>query len=296
MRDTRRSRVVLSLLLVVSLTLVVLGLRGGGDAARGAAAGIFGPIENAAATIVRPVSDFIASIGSLGSKDEQIAALQQRNDALQQQLAASDYVRTRAEELDAMLRVAGLGQYRSVPAQVIAIGPAQGFAWTVTIDAGSHDGLKPEMTVLNGQGLVGKTVSVTATTAVVQLLVDATSTVGARLEGSNKLGLLNGTGDAHTMQLTMLDTMAAVKVGDRLVKWATPDSPYVAGVPLGVVTEVGGTPSGTGQVAVVQPYVDVMALDLVGVVVESPRTDPRDTVLPPKPSASPSTSTSPSGS
>ena len=47
--------------------------------------------------------------------------------------------------------------------------------------------------------------------------MDATSTVGARLEGSNKLGLLNGTGDAHTMQLTMLDTMAAVKVGDRLV-------------------------------------------------------------------------------
>ena len=65
------------------------------------------------------------------------------------------------------------------------------------------------MTVLNGHGLVGKTVSVTATTAIVQLLVDATSTVGARLEGSNKLGLLNGTGDAHTMQLTMLDTMAS---------------------------------------------------------------------------------------
>lgn len=295
MRDTRRTRVVLSLLLLVSLTLVVLNVRGGGDGARSAASGVFGPIENAAATIVRPVSNFLSSITTMGSKDEQIQALKETNGQLQQELDASEYIRSRARQLDDLLRVSGLGRYRTVPAQVIAIGPAQGFARTVTIDAGTRDGVTPEMTVLNGQGLVGKVVQAGATTAIVQLLIDATSTVGARLEGSNKLGLLDGTGESDKMTLTMLDMLTSIKVGDRLVKWATPNSPYVAGVPLGVVTAVGGTPGGSGQVAEVRPYADVSTLDLVGVVLEAPRQDPRDSILPPKPPASAGTSTPPPG-
>jgi rod shape-determining protein MreC len=289
--------VILSLLLLVSLTLVVLGLRGGGDGARSGVGGVLGPVENAAAAIVRPVSDFLSSIGSLGSKDEQIAALQQRNDELTQQLASSQYLRNRAEQLDQLLRVAGLGTYRIVPAQVIAIGPAQDFGWTVTIDAGTQDGLKTDLTVLNGSGLVGKVVQVSSSTAVVQLIVDATSTVGARLEASMRVGLLNGTGDPHHLDLAMLDQLSTIAVGDRLVTWGSDAGrPYVRGVPIGVVTGVGGTPAGGGRTATVDPYMDPTSLDLVGVVVAPPREDPRDSVLPPKPSQSPSPSTSSSGS
>lgn len=288
MRDTRRTRVVLSVLLVVSMTLVVLNLRGGNDGLRGTAASAFGPIENAAGAVVRPVSNFISSITSLGSQQDQIAALKAQNDQLQQQLEASAYVRSRAQQLDDLLHVAGLGRYTIVPAQVIAIGPAQGFGWTVTIDAGSRDHIKPEMSVIAGTGLAGKVVSVTATTAVVQLITDATSTVGARLEGTNRVGLLNGTGSPDQLQLQMLDQLNPVKVGDRLVKSLNPGSPYVAGIPLGVVSAVGGP----GQLATVTPYVDVTALDVVGVVVVGPRTDPRDALLPPAPSPSTSTSQS----
>jgi rod shape-determining protein MreC len=282
---------VLSVLLVVSLTLVVLNLRGGNEGLRGSAAGIFGPIENAAGAIVRPVSNFISSITSLGSQQDQIASLKAQNDQLQQQLEASAYIAGRAQQLDDLLHVAGLGRYTIVPAQVVAIGPAQGFGWTITIDAGSRDHIKPEMSVIAGTGLAGKVVSVTATTAVVQLITDATSTVGARLEGSNRIGLLNGTGNPDSLQLQMLDQLNPVKVGDRLVKALTPNSPYVAGIPLGVVSSVGGA----GQLATVTPYVDVTALDVVGVVVAGPRTDPRDALLPPipSPSGSPSQSASP---
>ncbi len=298
MRDTRRSRVVLSLLLVVSLTIVVVGLRGAGDGAREGAAGVFGPLESAAAAIVRPVSDFIGSIRTLGSKDEQIAALQAENDALRTELNTSEYARTRARELDELLHVAGLGRYRTVPAQVVATGPAQGFGRTVTIDAGTLDGIKVDQTVLSGQGMVGKVVAVASTTAVVQLLTDPTSTVGARLEGSARVGLLSGNGDPDELTLAMLDQRSSLTVGDRLVsKGSAGGDPYVPGVPLGVITSLGGMPGGSGRVATVQPYADLTALDLVGVVVEPPRTDPRDALLPPVPSpATSSTSTSGTGS
>jgi len=58
-------------------------------------------------------------------------------------------------------------------------------------------------------------------------------------------------------------------------------------VPVGVVRSVQGSPGSQTRTAVVAPYVDFTSLDLVGVVVQPPRTDPRDAVLPPKPSTTP---------
>jgi rod shape-determining protein MreC len=288
MRDTRRTRTILGVLLLTSLTLVVLSLRGSTDGARDGAGGIFGPVENAAAAVVRPVRDFIGSISSLGSKDQQIADLQKRNDELQARLDTSQYDHNRAQELNDLLRLAGAGGYKTLPAQVIAVGPAQGFAWTVTIDAGTRDGVKADMNVITGRGLVGRVVAVTSSTATVALIVDATSTVGARVEASMETGFLNGTGDANQVELQLLDPLGApVQVGDRLVSWYVKGGVYTPGIPLGTVTAVSGTPGQLTRIAKVTPFVDMTSLDFVGVIVEQPRTDPRDAVLPPKPSASP---------
>lgn len=294
MRDNRRTRTVLGLLLLVSLTLVVLSLRGGGDGARDSANGIFGPVENAASAVVRPIRDFIGSVSSLGTKDQQIEDLQRRNDELTTQLNTSDNARRRAQELDDLLRLAGAGQYTTVPAQVVAFGPTQGFAWTITIDAGSTDGVKLDQNVVNGQGLVGRVIRVGPATSVVALLVDATATVGARIENSGEVGFLNGTGDPRVLELQLLDPFAPAQVGDRLVSFGVRGGAYVPGIPLGTITEVAGTPGQLTRVAKVAPFVDVTTLDLVGVITQAPRTDPRDAVLPPKPTTSPSPA--PSGS
>jgi rod shape-determining protein MreC len=64
-------------------------------------------------------------------------------------------------------------------------------------------------------------------------------------------------------------------------------------VPVGVVTSVQGSPGSLTRTASVDPYVDFTSLDLVAVVVQPPRHNPRDSVLPPRPS--PSSSPSPSG-
>jgi rod shape-determining protein MreC len=295
MRDNRRTRTILGLLLLTSLTLVILNLRGSGDGARDTAGGFFGPVQTAISNITRPVSDFFGSIGSLGSKDQQIADLQARIDELQQQVNTSEFDRKRARELDDLLGLAGRGQYTTVPAQVVASGPTQGFAWTVTIDAGSKDGVKVDQNVINGQGLVGRVIRVTESTSVVALIVDATSTVGARVEASGEKGFLNGTGDPRSLELQLLDPFAPVQAGDRLVSFGFEGGVYVAGIPLGTITDVRGTPGQLTRIATVVPFVDVTTLDLVGVITQGPRTDPRDSVLPPKPtpSASPTAGATP---
>jgi rod shape-determining protein MreC len=146
------------------------------------------------------------------------------------------------------------------------------------------------MTVLNGDGLVGRVKTVGPTTATVLLAVDPASSVGVRLEGSMEVGFTTGQGidDGSRLDLQLLDGQSTVLRGDRLVTFGSQgDTPYVPGVPVGEVLSVRGSPGSQTRTATVAPYADFTALDLVGVVVEPPRKDPRDAVLPPRPESPP---------
>jgi rod shape-determining protein MreC len=285
-RDSARTRVVLALLLLTSFTLVTLDFRGGDDGPlsglRGVAAAVFGPIETATAAVVRPVSGFFGDVRGFGDADTELDRLRKENAKLRADLRTSDLARARAAELDKLLGLAGRGQYKVLPARVVAVGAEQGFEWTATIDAGSGDGIRPDMTVVNGDGLVGRVKRVGPATSTVLLAADPTSSVGARLERSLQIGVVSGRG-RQQLTLELLDPQTRVRKGDRLVTFGSQGSaPFVPGVPIGEVAAVEPTPGALTRTATVAPYVSFTALELVGVVVEPPRVDPRDAVLPPR--------------
>jgi rod shape-determining protein MreC len=166
---------------------------------------------------------------------------------------------------------------------VISVGPAQDYAWTVTIDAGSLDGIEREMTVINGQGLVGRVLKVNQTTATVALLIDASSAVGGRVATTEEIGIVAGTGRQDSLDFQLLDPLAELVIGDSLVTFGSSGGrPYAPGIPIGEVTDITGTAGQLTRVATVRPFVDVSQLSVVGVIVRPPREDPRDSVLPPR--------------
>ncbi|MET9614117.1 rod shape-determining protein MreC [Kitasatospora indigofera] len=285
MRDTRESRLLLILLVAVAFALITVDIKGGESSplggARRAAAGVLGPVERGAATAVDPVADTVRAFREAATHRGRTDQLNQDNTELRQKLASSDAAAGRTKQLDDMLRTAGAGGYTVKAAQVIAIGPAQGFSWTITVDAGSDDGLTRDMTVINGQGLVGRITTVAPTTATVLLASDPGFSAGARLEGSGEIGFASGQGTGP-MKVSLLNGRAQVKEGDRMVTFGSQSGrPFVPGVPIGKVVEVEATPGQLTKTVMVEPYVQFTRLDLVGVVVVPPRTDPRDAVLPP---------------
>lgn len=287
MRDNRRLRLVLALLLVVSVSLIVLDLKSGDSGIPGGLRKIGGaissPIQRAVGAIYNPISHTFSNIGGMWSAKKKVDLLQNEIDQLKLVLNGSDDARRRAAELDALLKTASLGQYRIVPARVIAVGSPQRLDTTITIDAGSVDGIRTDMTVLNGQGLVGRTISVTKGTSTVQLITDPETTIGSRMEASGQLGFTSGVGSPSRMAFELLDPFAPMNVGNRVVTWGSKNGrPYVPGVPIGTITAVRGTTGDLVRSAYLKPFVNFSTLDLVGVVVQPPRTNPRDSVLPSK--------------
>lgn len=288
MREARRTRVVLIVLLAAALGLIALSYTNGTNSAlrdvRSAGGTVFGGAEHAA----KSVSDVLHPAGASSSE---VASLQQQILQLRAELSRARLSKADYAELRKMLLVAGAGQYKVLAASVIAVG--LGYQQTVTLDVGSSDGVRPQETVLNGEGLVGYVTAVSATTSTVLLASDGSSVIGVAAAPSGQLGWVTGPGKVAgtgggLMRLQMLNSAAVLKVGDGLVTAASVnDKPYVPGVPVGVVTKLMVTNGSLTASALVRPYVNFGALGVVGVVIVPPAHNPRFAALPPLPRPAP---------
>lgn len=270
----RRSLVVA--LVLAGVTLMTLDHVNDGaavDPLRRLAGEVYGPAESAVDGVVGPVAAVPRWLRSRRDLAADIDRLEGENAQLRSELATTDYGRNRLQEYDDLTAAAESIGYALVPARVVGIGPAQSFSRTVTIDAGSRAGIRPDQTVVNGDGLVGRVLRVTSTTATVLLVVDADSTVGGRVGRSMKVGFLHGRGDLGQearLELELVDQTYVPAKDETVVTWGSQDgAPYVSGVPVGRVAAVYSSPRETTQRAVIEPFVDFSALDVVGVVVPS---------------------------
>ena len=300
MRDTRRTRIVLAVLLLTAFTFITLDARGGEgsimDRFRESASSVLGPIERAAAAVVNPVSDFIDGLTSINSNADTIDQLEAENAELRRLQLTSDLNQTRLDELDKLLHVASLSEYKIVPAQVIAVASESGYARSVTVDAGTRDGIRRDMTVLNGDGLVGRVISVGPTTATILLITDPSFSVGARLAASGEIGAVTGNG-GEPLSLEILNAQAALETGNVVVTLGSrDDKPFVPGIPIGEVTDIDSTPGALTRQAEVEPYANLTSLNLVGIVIQAPRKAPRQPLVAPSPSPSATPDVSPSPS
>ena len=266
---------VLVALVLASLTLITLDSTTTSplDPVRRAVGEVLGPAEVATATAVRPFTAVPRWFRTRDSMQQDLLDLQAENSDLRAQLATEDYDRNRLREYDGLTAAAEDLGYALVPARVVALGPSQSFSRTVTIDAGSEAGVHPDLTVVNADGLVGRVLRVTRTTATVLLIVDSDSVVGGRGGRSMEVGFVTGRGvlgGDGRLDLELVDDTAIPAKGDAVVTWGSQSGgPYVSGVPIGRVTTVYSSLRETAQRAVVDPAVDFGALDLVGVVVPS---------------------------
>ena len=266
----------LALLFLVSLTLLAIGIRSGEaglvSSLRSAALQVTGPIQSAATSLgesVRVVGD---NLSRITSRDDELAALRAENEELKFKLSQTADQRRRAIVIDQLLRITPPQDYKVIPAQVIAIGNTGDFRWTITVDAGSKDGITMNTTVVAGTGLVGRVIQVAEDYAIASLLIDTNVKVGVRLEGSGEIGFLSGTGAIDRLTLQVFDPYAKMPIGARIFSWGSDTGkPYMPGLPIGRISSVDGAAGQLNRTATVIPSVDISNLEIVGIVISAKR-------------------------
>jgi rod shape-determining protein MreC len=284
-----RGRLLIIVLLVTSLFLITLDLRGVQviDGLRTGTQTALTPVQKVGSWVVSPFRNFISDVTHLGRTRNQMDKLKAENDKLRLALQSRETADAQLKQLKGVLNLAGTAGYKVVNAKVISQGSSTSFTQTLTIDAGTTSGIHTNMTVLSGFGLVGVVKYAYPNSALVQLASDPAFKIGARIAGTQQIGILSGQGTRKGV-LQLLDNTTQVRKGDALLARGSQNGrPFVPGVPIGEVTSVENSPGAVTQTADVKFYTNFSTLGVVAVVVSGSSADPRDALVPPKPRPTP---------
>ncbi|HEU5266744.1 MAG TPA: rod shape-determining protein MreC [Jatrophihabitans sp.] len=267
-RLTRRQRTSAIVLTIVALCFITLDLGGGSlQTAHSGVRGALGSLYRGTDTVLGPVRRWFEGAPTAGSNEGRVEALRKENARLRGRIAQLETDQRTAARLRELQRAADRSGDTLLPAKITALGPGEGFDWTVSLDVGSRNGARPGLTVTDGANLVGRVLHADRESSVVLLAADPGSGVGVRDLRSGELGIATGAGPAG-YTFSPLRPDASVRVGDRLQTGPTGATSFVPGLAVGIVTAVRTGNDGT-IAATVRPSTSPTAVDVVAVIVKA---------------------------
>jgi rod shape-determining protein MreC len=195
--------------------------------------------------------------------------LKVENDALKRDLAAAQVAvqeqRALADRTRGLERLLDLREHlklQTVAAEIIGAAATPDFR-TLTIDKGTRDGVRADMSVIAPAGIVGRLVVPSVRSAKVQLLIDRNAAAGAIIERTRAQGVVVGGGDDR-LRMEYVSEVFDVVVGD-VVLTSGIDGIYPRGFIIGKVESIERS-GGAYKRITIKPAVDFSSLEEVLVV------------------------------
>lgn len=239
-----------------------------------------GPFKGVASVTVIPMQKGINQIGIwLGDISDNFDTLQdmkKENDRLQNKvdelIIENNNLQEEKYELERLQDLYKLDQnyadYEKTGAHVIGKDSGNWFS-TFTIDKGSKDGIKVDMNVMAGSGLVGIVTQTGPTWSTVRSIIDDSSNVsGMVLSTSDKCmvrGDLTLINDGKVRFEQMENNENKVQVGDQIVTSHISDK-YLQGILLGYISEITVDSNNLTRSGYITPVVDFKNLQEVLVI------------------------------
>ncbi|MFM8965126.1 MAG: rod shape-determining protein MreC, partial [Actinomycetota bacterium] len=156
-RGTNRARLLLVSLLVTSLLLITLDLRGVSvvSSIRGFTQSALAPFQSFGSNLISPVGRFFSDLFNLNNTRERIDELEKENQELKAQVIFNKDIEGELKQLKGVLDLAGKARFKTVSARVISKGGTATISESIVIDQGYNAGIRRDMTVIAASGLVG---------------------------------------------------------------------------------------------------------------------------------------------
>lgn len=257
----RRYGVLLAVLLV-SFLLLTVQTRGGGTGRAGELVAIvLTPVQSLLVRVHRGALGFWANYLDWKLVRRENASLRGENEQLRVQTLQAGETREENTRLRRLLVLRDRLPLATVTGEVIGR-EAGGWVRSLTVNRGRGDGIAQQTPVIMPEGLVGRVVQVHRGAAVIQLLNDPASTVGAVVQRTRTAGLVEGDAGGAVRFKFMARDGASVAPGD-LVVTSGLGTLFPKGLPVGRVVKIEDKGSALFHFAVLAPAVDFSRVEEV---------------------------------
>lgn len=228
------SRRLVILLVVTALALMTVDVRGFAplDRAREVTLTVTRPPRDAVAWAVAPVLQAWRGLVHYDDLVDENAALRSRVAELEGEVQRAPDAQAELADLLRATNISFIGDIPHVTARVTT-DRETGLDRLVEIDKGSEHGLRPDMPVVTGTGLVGRLELVTPRRSVVRLITQPQFNVGVRSR-TGAVGVAQGDGAGQPLALELSHTRARLTgAGQRFETTAFERSVFPPGIPVG---------------------------------------------------------------
>ena len=253
---------ILLAVLLVSLLLLTVQTRGGGTGRAGELVTIaVTPVQSLLVRIHRGALNLWANYVDWKSVRRDNATLREENEHLRVQALQAGETSEENARLRRLLVLKDRLPLATLAGEVIGR-EAGGWVRSLTVNRGRGDGISQQTPVIVPDGLVGRVVQVHRAAAVIQLLNDPASTVGAVVQRTRTAGLVEGDAGGTVRFKFMARDGASVAPGD-LVVTSGLGTLFPKGLPVGRVVKIEDKGSALFHFAVLAPAVDFSRVEEV---------------------------------
>ncbi len=239
------------------------------------------PVKDAVGTVITPMQRGVNTIGTYISNRldnfKSISTLQEENTKLREQVDLLSYqnklLMQDKYELDELRELYELDQqyidYPKVAARVISKDTNNWYN-IFTIDKGIKDGLKKDMNVIAGNGLVGIITEVHYNYSIVRSIIDDNSSVSGEFTKTSDTCFVNGDLqliDQGKIRVDLISKDAEIYDGDEVVT-SQISTKYLEGILIGSVSDIELDASNMTMTAYLTPVVDFERLEEVLIITE----------------------------
>lgn len=273
-RRARRGRTTglkVAVLVLASVTIITLDARGDLHGAvsgfRRAAADAVSPLSGAVDDVLHPVGSFLAGAVDYGALAQQNAKLRLELRQRSSERLQLSRLQATVDQLTALehLPWVDVASIPTVMAEVSEPSPSN-FEAAVVLDRGTDAGVAVGMPVVDGSGLVGQVVTVSAHQSTVQLVTDPRSVVPVTYGTSGTLASADGNGPGDPLSVDYVPPRTKLHVGMVLTTASESPPTYPPGIPVARITRFHAAPTATSETVEAAPIAHLGSLGYVDVL------------------------------
>ena len=273
-RRSRRTFVIVAVLVLVSVTLITFDERSGTNhvtsGLKSVAHDLFSPITSGVNDVLAPIGDFFAGAVHYGSLQHENQQLQATIGQLRLEQRETQALATQNAELRALRDVPYLGNLATITAPMVNR-DLSNFDADITIGKGRAEGVAVGEPVVAAGGLIGIVVEASHSTAEVQLITDGRSQTPVEFGASNQTyATASGQGAGQALSVNFVPAQTVLSKGEKMYTNGLAGAEFPPGIPVGTVRSFRSTVGSGFMNVTMSPLANLNQLAYVDVVVWLP--------------------------